>query len=225
VSAAVLPTHDNARPRSREFACVFRLICSLVLTTLSPKSYEICKNFIKDIKNWTTPCPPLTVTNMRFALVMLVCSIACALRATPFLTISSATTNVIVNADEFAGLPHTKIKLMDPHEKKAHQFSGVAVSEILARAGAPSGEKLRGHALRLIVIFRARDGYAVSFSLADFDADYSDRTIFLADQEDGAPLWKTSGPLRLIVPGDKKAARWERMVSSIEIRDPDNLTH
>ena len=110
---------------------------------------------------------------------------------------------------------------MDPHEKKMHEFTGVAVSEILARAGAPSGEKLHGHALRQIVIFSARDGYAVSFSLADFDAAYSDRTILLADQEDGAPLTDTAGPLRLIVSGDKKASRWERMVSSIEVVDPD----
>ncbi|HEY1789764.1 MAG TPA: molybdopterin-dependent oxidoreductase, partial [Verrucomicrobiae bacterium] len=147
---------------------------------------------------------------LKLIFVVFGCGIACALRAAPFLTISSPTTNFIVNAAEFAALPHTKIKLMDPHEKKAHRFSGVAVSELLARAGAPSGEKLRGHALRLIVIFRARDGYAVSFSLADFDADYSNRTIFLADEEDGAPLSATAGPLRLIVPGDKKAARWER---------------
>jgi hypothetical protein len=66
---------------------------------------------------------------------------------------------------------------------------------------------------------------AVSFSLADFDAGYSDRTILLADHEDGAPLSDTAGPLRLIVSGDKKAARWERMVTSIEIIDPDELKH
>jgi hypothetical protein len=96
------------------------------------------------------------------------------------------------------------------------------VSEILASVGAPSGEELRGPALRQIVVFRARDGYAVSFSLADFDRDYSNRTIFLADQEDGAPLSGSAGPLRLIVPGDKKATRWERMVTRIEIIDPDN---
>ena len=163
---------------------------------------------------------------MRFFLATLLCFIACvAARATPFLTISSPTTNVVLTADEFAALHHTTIQLIDPHDKKNHQFTGVIVFEILACAGAPSGEKLRGHALRQIVIFRARDAYAVSFSLADFDANYSDRTILLADQEDGAPLSDTAGPLRLIVSGDKKAARWERMVTSIEILDPDQLKH
>jgi hypothetical protein len=161
--------------------------------------------------------------NMRYAFAALVCFIACIVHATPFLTVSSPTTNVILHAGDFAALPQMKIQLMDPHEKKMHQFSGVAVSEVLTCVGAPSGEKLRGGALRQIIIFRARDAYAVSFALADFDANYSDRTIFLADEEDGAPLSATAGPLRLIVPGDKKAARWERMVTNIEIVDPDQL--
>ncbi len=157
---------------------------------------------------------------MRFALAILVCCIAGVLHAAPFLTVSSPTTNLVLSADDFAAIPHAKIKLRDPHDKNVHRFTGVAVSEILVRVGAPI-EKLRSHALRQIVIFRARDAYAVSFSLADFDADFSDRTIILADQEDGAPLSDTAGPLRLIVSGDKEGARWVRMVSRIEIIDPD----
>ena len=158
---------------------------------------------------------------MRHALAMLLCCIACVLHAGPFLTVSSSSTNLVLTAGDYAALHHTKIQLMDPHDKKVHQFTGVAVSEILALVNAPSGEKLRGPAFRQVVIFRARDAYAVSFSLADFDAAYSDRKILLADQEDGAPLTDTAGPLRLIVPGDKKAARWVRMVTTIEIIDPD----
>ncbi|HUA64376.1 MAG TPA: molybdopterin-binding protein, partial [Alphaproteobacteria bacterium] len=107
---------------------------------------------------------------MRYILAAFLCCIVCALRAEPSLTVSSETTNLVLSADDFAALRHVKIKLRDPHDKTVHQFTGVAVSEILARADAPSGEKLRGHALRLIVIVRARDAYAVSFSLADFDA-------------------------------------------------------
>jgi hypothetical protein len=158
---------------------------------------------------------------MQFALAMLFCGIAGVLHAGPFLTVSSSTTNLALTAGDFTALPHAKIQLVDPHDRKMHQFTGVAVSDILALVGTPSGEKLRGHALRQVVIVRARDAYAVSFSLADFDAAYSDRTLLLADQEDGAPFPDTAGPLRLIVSGDKKAARWVRMVNSIEILDPD----
>ena len=157
---------------------------------------------------------------MRYILAALLCSIVCVLHAAPFLTVSSPTTNLVLSADDFAALSHTNVQLMDPHDKKVHQFTGVLVTEILAHVGVPS-RKLHGRALRQIVIVRARDAYAVSFSLADFDADFSNRTILLAEQEDGAALSDTAGPLRLIVSGDKEAARWVRMVNHIEIIDPD----
>ena len=158
-----------------------------------------------------------------FTVVSLICllsAITTALHAAPLLVISTSTTNLTFAAADFAALPHVTIQATDPHEKSVHQFSGVAVSELLSRVGAPSGEKLRGPALRQIVIFRARDNYVVAFTLADFDTNYTDRVILLADQEDGKPLTDNAGPLRLIAPGDKKAARWERMVTKIEIIDP-----
>jgi hypothetical protein len=71
-------------------------------------------------------------------------------------------------------------------------------------------------------MLRAKDGYAVAFTLADFDDNYTDRAIFLADRVDGNPLSSTTGPLRLIIPDDKKASRWERMVTKIEIFDVDH---
>lgn len=158
--------------------------------------------------------------NMRFAFALLLCCVGSVLHAASFLSVSSPTTNLVLSADGFATLHHVKVKLRDPHDKKVHRFIGVAVSEILARVGVPT-EKLHGRTLRQIVIFRARDAYAVSFSLADFDADFSNRTILLADQEDGARLSDAAGPLRLIVSGDKEGARWVRMVTRIEIIDPD----
>jgi len=39
----------------------------------------------------------------------------------------------------------------------------------------------------------------------------------LAYQEDGNPLKKGEGPFRMIVPKDKKHARWIREISTIKI--------
>lgn len=118
---------------------------------------------------------------------------------------------------ELAALPRLELTLDDPHEKKSHSYAGFAVRELLGRVGAPLGEKLRGGALQLGVIVRAKDGYAVLFSLADFDEAFSPRTLLLADRIDGHPLPERSGPLQLIAPGDKRAARWARMVVSLEV--------
>jgi hypothetical protein len=126
-------------------------------------------------------------------------------------------TTLTFTAAEFAALPHLDLTAFNPHEKKEHHYAGVAVREILAKAGAPLGEKIRGHALQLGVVARAKDGYGVLFALAEFDETFSNRTLFIADSIDGQPLGAGAAPLQLIVPGDKRPTRWARMVTSLEI--------
>ena len=155
-------------------------------------------------------------------LVFLLCLSVTSLLAQPVLTVTFQESNLVLTATQFTALPHTEIKVTDPHEKKEHQYSAVPVHDLLAQVGAPLGDKLRGAALHYVVMVRASDGYAVAFTLADFDEAYTDRTIFLADREDGNPLSDTAGPLRLIIPDDKKAARWARMVTKIEVFDADH---
>jgi hypothetical protein len=124
---------------------------------------------------------------------------------------------VAFSAAEFAALPHAEVTLVNPHDQKEHRFSGVSVRELLARLDAPLGEKLRGAALQTGVLVRSKDGYAVLFALAEFDESFSSRTLILVDRIDGQPLPATAAPLQLIAPGDKKAARWARMVTAIEL--------
>jgi DMSO/TMAO reductase YedYZ molybdopterin-dependent catalytic subunit len=133
------------------------------------------------------------------------------------LKVTFAPQSIVLTPGEFSRLPHTEFTAYDSHEKKEHRYSGVAVRDILSRVGAPFGEKLRGPAMRLAVIFRSKDGYSTLFALAEFDEEFSSRTILLADGEDGGPLPPNFAPFRLIAPGDRRSARWARMVTSIEV--------
>ena len=105
----------------------------------------------------------------------------------------------------------------------AHQvtgrYSGVVLSDLLALVHAPHGDSLRGKALATYILIVAADGYRVVFALADFDAGYTDRIAILADAKDGAPLSAAEGPFHLIVPGEKRPARWVRQVVRIELRN------
>lgn len=152
---------------------------------------------------------------LRFALFFATAALLSAVE--PILTVRTAEKTLVFTAAEFAALPHQTITVADPHSHADRHFTGVAIREILTRAGAPLGDKLRGRALRLAVIARAADGYAVVFALAEFDAAFSSRTLLLADAEDGRPLAANTAPLKLIAPGDTKAARWARQITSLEI--------
>jgi DMSO/TMAO reductase YedYZ molybdopterin-dependent catalytic subunit len=97
------------------------------------------------------------------------------------------------------------------------EYGGVPVAEILQKAGAPLGKELKGPNMGLGVVARAPDGYHVLFSLTEFDPAFSDRVILLADRRDGKALDNREGPLRFIVPGGNRHARWIRGVTTLEV--------
>jgi DMSO/TMAO reductase YedYZ molybdopterin-dependent catalytic subunit len=127
------------------------------------------------------------------------------------------TTELHLTAADLKALPRTSVTAMDAHEKQSHVFDGVALAELLKRAGLPSGENLRGKSMSLCVVASAADGYHAVFSLAELDASIGGEQVLVVDTVDGAALPAGQGPLRLVVPSDKRPARWVRMVQSITL--------
>ena len=103
------------------------------------------------------------------------------------------------------------------HDGTEAEYTGVAVEELLRRAGAPIGEKLRGPALAKAVVVHAADRYQAVFSLAELDSGMNDRPTLLAWSRNNERLTAAQGPLRLVVPSDKRQARWVRQVTAIEV--------
>jgi hypothetical protein len=103
------------------------------------------------------------------------------------------------------------------HDGKESRYEGVAVFEILKKAGVPAGKELRGKAVSLYLVVEGSDGYRAVFALAEFDPAFTDRVILLADHRDGQPLSSREGPLQIIVPGEKRHARWVRQVITLQI--------
>jgi hypothetical protein len=73
--------------------------------------------------------------------------------------------------------------------------------------------------LLAIVTVDAHDEDRAVFALPEFDADFTDRVILLADERDEEPLDAQTGTFPIIVPGEKKHARWVRMVKEIRVLD------
>jgi len=120
------------------------------------------------------------------------------------------------SAEELAMLPRQTVKAK-AHDGAESQYEGVALVEILAKAGVPFGKDLRGPAMLFYVVAEASDGYRAVFALPELDPAYSDRVILLADHRDGRPLSPREGPLQIVVPGEKKHARWVRQVIRLRV--------
>ena len=126
-------------------------------------------------------------------------------------------TPLTLTAADLRSLERAEVTAKD-RDGKEHHYAGVSLVTVLRKAGVTLGEELRGENLSKYVIAKAGDGYEVLFALAEVDSDFSGRTVLVADSVDGAPLAQGVGPFRLIIPDEKRPARWIRELKSIEIR-------
>jgi len=97
-------------------------------------------------------------------------------------------------------------------------FSGVLLSDVLAKVDTPTGEAFRKTAASHFVVVEAKDGYRAVFAWAELDPSFTDRKVYLATHRDAKPLSDQDGPLMTVVPDDKRASRWVRAVTSLTIR-------
>jgi hypothetical protein len=116
-----------------------------------------------------------------------------------------------VTAEDWAKLPRATVKAMD-HGGAEVSFEGVPARELLKLAGAPFGQELRGQRLSLYVLAEASDGYKAVYALPEFDPDFTDGLILIADRKNGAALPPKEEQLQMVVPWEKRQARWVRQL-------------
>ena len=124
--------------------------------------------------------------------------------------------HLVLHDSDLQKLPRKHVAVTDEKGNPA-TYDGIAVADILRRAGAPLGKQLRGPQLRLYIVANAADGYRVVYALPEFDPDFVNQVVILADRRDGHPISSPEGPFRLVVPGEKRHARWVREVTSFDV--------
>ena len=130
--------------------------------------------------------------------------------------VGEVTTPLTLTASDLAAMPRTADSAKDK-QGVMHHYSGVAIADILNKAGVTTAKQLRGKNMAKYLLVSCADGYQVVFSLAELDSTITDRVAILADQEEGKPLATGVGPFKLIVPGEKRPARNCFQVTSLFI--------
>jgi DMSO/TMAO reductase YedYZ molybdopterin-dependent catalytic subunit len=125
-------------------------------------------------------------------------------------------TQLSLTRDDWQKFARHNLRAKD-HDGKEYAYEGVALIDILQKAGLKFGDALRGKALATYLVVEAVDGYQAVYALPEVDPPTNDRLILVADRQDGAPFAASVGPLKIIVPGDKTHARWVRQVRSLTI--------
>jgi len=156
------------------------------------------------------------LTSRRAALfVLLFTATAGAANAQEITVQNEAGVSVKMTAAEIAGMPHQEITV-DDHGKTV-RFEGVPLRLVLEKAGVTFGETLRGKRLAACLLVEAADGYKAVIALPELDPGFTDRVILLADKADGHPLDSKEGPFRVVVPGERRMARWVRQVTTLKV--------
>ncbi len=123
---------------------------------------------------------------------------------------------------ELAAMPHREMRVKGHHDSTTSTYSGIVVDDLLKLSGI-SADSLRRARSTMYVVVEAADGYRMLFSLAELDPSLSDKVVLLVDKQNGKPLPDASGPLRLIVPDEKREARWVRQVRGIVVKRASSL--
>jgi hypothetical protein len=69
------------------------------------------------------------------------------------------------------------------------------------------------------LLVEAADSYRVVIALPELDPAFADKQVVLAFLKDGKPLDEKEGPYRIVIPDEKRMARWVRQVTGLKIVD------
>lgn len=153
-----------------------------------------------------------------FPAVLLTVMLQAALVRSQQLTVQNETgkQTQLARADVEA-LPH--IKVTSGASGASATFEGVLLKAVLERAGVGFGETLKGKRMASCLLVEAADGYRVVIALAEIDPAFADKQIVLAFLKDGKPMDDKEGPYRIVIPDEKRMARWVRQVTTLKIVD------
>jgi hypothetical protein len=124
--------------------------------------------------------------------------------------------SVTLSPADLAALPHKTVTVMNHHTNANETYSGVALSDLLAKIGTPQGTDVKGKLFMLGVVAEGTDHYSVLFAIAETDPTIHTGDIIVADQMNGQKLDK-DGAFKLVSTEEKRPARWVRNLTSISI--------
>lgn len=123
---------------------------------------------------------------------------------------------ITLSPEEFAALPHKTVAVFNSHSKSNESYSGVPLTELLARVGVPSGEQVKGKLFLIGIVAEGTDNYDVLYALAELDPSIHAGDVLVADSVDGHKLDK-DGAFKMVSTEERRPARWVRNLASIKV--------
>jgi hypothetical protein len=124
---------------------------------------------------------------------------------------------IVLTRSDIEALPRSRVTTSASDASTT--FEGVTLKAVLDKAGVGFGESMKGKRLASCLLVEAADGYRVVIALPEIDPAFTDKEFLLAFLKNGKPLDDKEGPYRIVIPGEKRMARWVRQVTMLKIVD------
>ena len=131
---------------------------------------------------------------------------------------------VTLSSTDIKALPHISLTIKG-HDGQMHNYTGVPLSLLLQKASVELGNGAKKQTASSYLFIKAADGYSVVFALAESDTLFTNKTIILADEQDGKALPDNAKPFQIIATDEKIHARMIRQVKEIEVHDAGKPIH
>jgi hypothetical protein len=114
-------------------------------------------------------------------------------------------------------MPQKTVKVHNEHTKTDETYSGVALGDVLTKAGFIASKATQREMLRSYVRAEGTDKYWVVYSLTEVEPTEHEGDVIVATSMDGKPLG-ADGQLKLVSTEDKKPQRWVRNLTAITVK-------
>jgi hypothetical protein len=118
---------------------------------------------------------------------------------------------------ELQALPQTTVKVHNAHTNTDETYMGVALGDVLAKAGFAVGQATHQTMLRSYLKIEGTDKYWVLYSVTEVEGSEHAGDVIVATSMDGKGLG-ADGAFKLVSTEDKKPQRWVRNLTAIALK-------
>ena len=115
---------------------------------------------------------------------------------------------------DLAGMPQTTVTVHNGHTKADEQYTGVALGDLLARAGVTLAPDTVNRFFHSYLRVQGTDNYFVLYSGTEIMSALHKGNVLVALRLNGQPL-ATDGHFKMISTEDTRPARWVRNLNSL----------
>jgi hypothetical protein len=134
------------------------------------------------------------------------------------LTIDGKATTLLVA--DLQAMPQKTLTVHNEHAKADETYSGVLLSDLLAKYGFPVEKTTQKKMLRSYLVAEGTDKYWVLYSMIEVEGSEHNGEVIVATSVGGKPLG-ADGQFKLVDSADKKPQRWVRNLNAITVKSAE----